>query len=89
LYGRDCEYEVDLEPGQYVFLPRTNGIALKRPTNAAEHSHKLLNEDGELNELLEGAIEDIYYRFDTMISNSIDFEEFKEIYETIGQTITQ
>jgi Ca2+-binding EF-hand superfamily protein len=49
----------------------------------------LLNEQGELNELLEGAIEDIYYRFDTMISNSIDYDEFKEIYETIGQTINQ
>ena len=88
LYGRDCEFEVDLEPGQYVFLPRTNGIGLKRPANAVEHQHKLLNEQGELNELLEGAIEDIYYRFDTMISNSIDFDEFKEIYETIGLTIT-
>lgn len=24
-----------------------------------------------------------------MISNSIDFEEFKEFYETVGETITQ
>lgn len=39
--------------------------------------------------LLEGAVEDIYYRLDTMISNSIDFEEFKEFYETVGETITQ
>lgn len=87
--GRDCEYEVNLEPGQYVILPRTNGIALKRPVNAAEEEISLLTPKGELSEMLEGAVEDIYYRFDTMISNSIDFQEFKEFYETVGQTITE
>ena len=34
--------------------------------------------------MLEGTIEDVYYRFDTMISNSIDFDEFKDFYETVG-----
>ena len=34
--------------------------------------------------MFEGTIEDIYYRYDTMISNSIDFEEFKDFFETIG-----
>jgi hypothetical protein len=72
IYGRDCEYGVDLEPGQYVFLPRTNGIALKRPTNAAEKSYSLLDEQGELNELFEGALEDIYYvRLHIIIISSI------------------
>jgi hypothetical protein len=32
--GRDCEFETYLEPGQYVILPRTNGIMLKRPADA-------------------------------------------------------
>lgn len=45
---------------------------------------KLIDEKGELSSIFEGALEDIYYRFDTMISNSIDFEEFKELQETIG-----
>ncbi len=39
--------------------------------------------------MLEGTIEDIYYRSDTAISNSIDYEEFKEFFETVGQAMTQ
>jgi hypothetical protein len=82
--GRDCEYDTVLEAGQYVILPRTNGIALKRPMNAVPEKVVLLNEKGELSDIFEGALEDIYYRLDTMISNSIDFEEFKEFYDTVG-----
>ena len=77
-----------MEPGQYVVLPRTNGIALKRPTAAIPEKVTLLNDRGDLSDIFEGTLEDIYYRLDTMISNSIDFEEFKEFYDTIGQTIT-
>jgi hypothetical protein len=43
---------------------------------------------GRLGEVFEGAIEDIFYRFDTMISNSLDFSEFKDMFEVIGWTIT-
>lgn len=39
--------------------------------------------------MFEGAIEDIYYRFDTLITNSIDYNEFKDFYETCGKTITE
>jgi hypothetical protein len=88
VYGRDTEYETVLEPGQYVILPRTNGIALKRPVNAAIEDVKLLNEKGDLTMMFEGTLEDLYYRFDTMISNSIDYEEFKELLETVGQLIS-
>jgi len=35
-----------------------------------------------LTELFQGTIEDIYYRFDTLITNSIDYQEFKDFYET-------
>jgi hypothetical protein len=44
----------------------------------------LLNGKGELNEIFEGTLEDIYYRYDTLITNSIDYNEFKDLYETIG-----
>ena len=73
-----------LEPGQYVILPRTNGIGLKRPHAAMPEGVTLVNGEG-LSEIFEGALEDIFYRFDTMITNSIDYEEFKELLETIGQ----
>jgi Ca2+-binding EF-hand superfamily protein len=62
---------------------------LKRPANAKSENIKLLNEKGDLSDIFEGALEDIYYRLDTMINNAIDYEEFKEFYETVGQTITE
>jgi hypothetical protein len=62
---------------------------LKRPTNAEIEDIKLVNEKGDLSEMLEGTIEDIYYRSDTAISNSIDYEEFKEFFETVGEAISQ
>lgn len=79
VHSRDTEFETHFEPGQYVILPRTNGIGLKRPTNAEIEGIKLINEKGELTDIFEGTLEDIYYRFDTMISNSIDYDEFKEL----------
>ncbi len=42
-----------------------------------------------MSELYEGAIEDIYYRYDTLITNSIDYNEFKDFYETVGEQITE
>jgi len=45
---------------------------------------KLSTEKGDLSDILEGAIEDIYYRLDTMINNTIDYQEFKDFYETVG-----
>lgn len=37
----------------------------------------------KLNLIFEGAIEDIFYRLDTLISNSLDYEEFKDFNKTI------
>ena len=31
---RQCEIEVNLEPGSYIILPRTTGCMLKRPSNS-------------------------------------------------------
>lgn len=32
--GRDCELETQLELGQYIIIPKTNGVNLKRPLDA-------------------------------------------------------
>ena len=61
---------------------------MQRPKNAQIEEIRLLEESGKLTDIFEGAIEYIYYRTDTMISNSIDFDEFKEFSEIIGQPIT-
>lgn len=91
--GRDTEFETTLEPGQYVVLPRTNGIALQRPQSLPPNGQpvELLNSENTLTDIFEGAIEDIYYRFDTLITNSIDYQEFKDFYETAtgGDVLTE
>jgi hypothetical protein len=90
LNNRDTEFETILEPGQYVILPRTNGIALQRPVNSNPQNVPLIQgSQDQLSELFEGAIEDIYYRYDTLITNSIDYNEFKDFFETVGETITE
>ena len=47
-----------------------------------------LDDKEELTTIFEGCLEDLYYRYDTMITNSIEFEEFKDMYDTIGEQIT-
>ena len=79
--ARDCEFECVLEAGgQYVILPRSNGIAMGKMEGEAVK----LGEKGALGEAMEGAIEEIYYRYDTQISNSLDYEEFREIQLAMG-----
>ena len=46
-----------------------------------------LVQNGNLTALFEGAIEDIYYRFDTLITNSIDYNEFKDFLDTASITL--
>jgi len=82
IYGRDCEYELTLEPGQYVILPQTNGIALS--AKGEEGVLVALVNEGVLSEEAECVIDDIFYRFDTMISNSIDIDEFNDLWEQLG-----
>lgn len=34
MQDRQCEIEVNLEPGTYIVLPRTTGCTLRRPVDA-------------------------------------------------------
>lgn len=74
--ARDCEVELVLEPGSYIVVPRTTGCGIKRPNDAESVNMPLLNEQGEPNELLDSTIDDIFKKFDLVISNTIDFKEF-------------
>lgn len=38
MQDRQCEIEVNLEPGSYIVLPRTTGCTLKRPDEAKQAS---------------------------------------------------
>lgn len=87
--ARDCEIEIVLDAGSYIVVPRTTGCAIKRPQESEEVNIPLLNDEGQPNDLLESTIADIFKKFDLVISNTIDFKEFKGLFEIIGRNITE
>ena len=48
----------------------------------------LLDQNKELDHIVEGTIEDIFYRFDTTIDNNLDYDELKEFFDSIGVNLT-
>ena len=87
--GRDCEVETILEPGSYIVVPRTTGCALKRPANAEPENIRLLNDKGEPHPLFLSTINDIFRKFDLVISNTIDFKELKALFEILGKRLIE
>jgi len=86
--ARDCEIECILEAGSYIVVPRTTGCSIKRPNGVDPENVRLL-ENGVPSELFLSTIGDIFKKFDLVISNSIDFKEFKALYDIIGKKITE
>jgi hypothetical protein len=88
--ARDCEIEIVLEPGSYIVVPRTTGCAIRRPleVDPSDLVHSLF-EEGQPSQLFESTVADIFRKFDLVISNTIDFKEFKGFYEIIGKRITE
>ncbi len=87
--SRNLELECILEPGSYIVVPRTTGCGIRRPLDAYPENVRLINDKGEPNELFLSTIGDIFRKFDLVISNTIDFKEFKGIYDIIGKKITE
>jgi hypothetical protein len=89
IISRDSEIECILEPGSYIVVPRSTGCSLKRPNGVDPENVRLLNENCEPSELFLSTIADIFRKFDLVISNTIDFKEFKALYDIIGKKITE
>lgn len=71
------ELDVELEPGEYVILPRTSGCQLKRPNKAKNENIRLIDASGDLHPLAELCIKDIFRRLDKYsINNIVEFGEF-------------
>lgn len=87
--ARDCEIECVLEPGSYIVVPRTTGCAIRRPVDAEPEMVRLIGPNGEPTELFDSTLSDIFRKFDLVISNTIDFKEFKGLYDIIGKKITE
>jgi hypothetical protein len=85
IQDRQCELEVNLEPGSYIILPRTTGCSLKRPDNAPALNLQLINSNGKLNETLETTLEEIFRKFDMLLYRELTYCEFKGFCECIGK----
>lgn len=88
--ARDCEIETVLEPGSYIVVPRTTGCAIKRPQEVDPADEiTSLYEDGQISQIVESTIADIFRKFDLVISNTIDYKEFKGFFDIIGKRMTE
>ena len=85
--SRNVEVELILEPGQYLVVPRTTGCGLKRSDSAEIENIKLIDAQGNLDPLFEATLNDIFNKFDLVISSTIDFKEFKGFLEIFGKTL--
>lgn len=84
---RNSDIELILEPGQYIVVPRTTGCGLRRPDSAEPEMIKLMDTQGNLNPIFNSTITDIFNKFDLIVSNTIDFKEFKGFLEIFGKSI--
>lgn len=88
-FDRQVELEIDLEPGSYIFLPRTTGCTLRRPPDARSENIKMLEKNGGLTELVESTITDIFRKFDMLLNRELSYIEFKGFYECLGKSISE
>ena len=86
---RQCELEIVLDPGSYIVLPKTSGCLLRRPTDAPMERVKLLTSKGELTDIAESTIQDIFRKFDMLLNRELSFTEFKGFYECINRSLTE
>lgn len=78
--------EAILEPGSYIVIPRTSGVAIKRPQVATDPENiQLITAEGHLTEIFESTISDIFKKFDLVITGTLDHKEFSDFLKVIGE----
>lgn len=68
-----------------MVVPRTTGCHLKTPDNVDPEFIKLMDIYGSFHPLFDSTLNDIFTKFDLMISNTIDFKEFSGFLNIIGR----
>ena len=87
---RQVELDIELEPGEYLILPRSSGCHLRRPENAPENQITSLIKGEDLNEIAALTVKDIFRRLDKhTINNNVEFDEFKGLYDRLGKNLTE
>lgn len=81
---RQAEIETVLSPGKYIALPRTTGGLMKNKPKKYDGQPPLpfLKEDGQsLTCIFNRVVEDIFRKFDVVMSLELNFNEFKYLYQ--------
>ena len=72
-FERQVDLEVELEPGNYIILPRTTGCALRKPEATNPEPVTLLDRFGNLTEEAISAITDIFRKFDMLLNRELSY----------------
>lgn len=88
---RQVELELDLEPGEYVVVPRISSCNIRKPDKMKVDSiTRLLDSCGELDPLADLIIKDIFRRLDKItLDNSLSFAELSDFFSRLSLTFTE
>ena len=84
---REVEVEVDLEPGNYIILPRCTGCRLRRPVGVSPEYTSLMLEK-QLHPLFLSTIRDIFRKYDITLQGELGYSEFRYMMETCSEIIS-
>ena len=77
------QIELNLEPGNYIILPRTSGCFFGRPQNSNEENTILFDkEKGDFTPIFKNTILDIFKKFDLLLNQKLMYNEFKGFYSS-------
>ena len=80
---RQAVVDIQLPAGKYYIVPRTSGIGFQRPIDAkSEGRVQIFEKNGELTELVENTLRDVFRRFDKIhLGGGLDLQEFNAFLE--------
>ena len=62
---------------------------MRRPTDAENENIILMNGNGDLNELFDSTINDIFRKFDMLLNRELSYTEFRGFYECLGKNLSE
>lgn len=73
-FERQVDLEVELEPGNYIVLPRTSGCAMRKPETLSDEPVSLIDKmTGSLTEDAVSTVTDIFRKFDMLLNRELSY----------------
>ncbi|MEE4247836.1 MAG: hypothetical protein V2I33_20755 [Kangiellaceae bacterium] len=84
---RQAEIELELDPGQYVIVPRTSGCAMGRPPPTRSEVEDLVDESRNPpipSPLYLSTIRDLFRKYDKHVNQDISYAEYSHMMTKAG-----